>query len=75
MGEILKRNLKSRGMTLEEGVDDKLASFFAEVSKDSAFGNARGVRNVLEAALANQNMRLAQKDLNNLSADEFDRLT
>lgn len=75
MVEILKRNLKSRGMTLEEGVDDKLASFFAEVSKDSAFGNARGVRNVLEAALANQNMRLAQKDLNNLSADEFDRLT
>ena len=49
------------GYTLAEGAEDTLREILEEESKDvESFGNARGVRNLFERAIAAQADRLAQ---------------
>ncbi|MBR6185167.1 MAG: AAA family ATPase [Clostridia bacterium] len=60
MTGIFRMRCEKSGYTLEEGAWDELKKILEEESKDvDGFGNARGVRNLFERAIAAQADRLA----------------
>ena len=60
MAGIFKMRCEKSGYTLEEGAWDKLKEILARESQNvEGFGNARGVRNLFEKAIAAQADRLA----------------
>lgn len=61
MLEIFKKNVKSNGMVLGEGVEAIALDFFKTKSKEKGFGNARGVRNTFEDIKEKQDSRVASK--------------
>lgn len=61
MTAIFRMRCESSGYTLGEAGERKLREILAEESKDvKGFGNARGVRNLFESAIASQADRLAE---------------
>ena len=61
MTGIFKMRCEKSGYTLEESAWDQLKEILERESKDvEGFGNARGVRNLFEKAIAAQADRLAQ---------------
>ncbi len=59
MYSILTGMLKSRGARLDEGAEAAAKEYLAVKSGGKDFGNARGVRNVVDKVLENRNTRLA----------------
>lgn len=60
MLSIFKGMVKSRNLVLEDGMDSKIISLIQTVSKQSDFGNARGIRNVLDKICEQRNVRIAE---------------
>lgn len=58
MVEIFKGLLKSQKLNIEEGIEDLIYILLDTCSKEPNFGNARGVRNVVENVIEVQNKRL-----------------
>lgn len=71
MVEIFKENVKGRGLVLEADIEKDIHKLLKDKSRQRDFGNGRGVRNVFESVLLNQNNRLSQKDAGTLSKNDF----
>lgn len=71
MVEIFKKTIKDRGLVLDVGLEKDIHSLIREKARQRDFGNARGVRNVVENVLLNQKTRLSQKDVDTLSKNDF----
>ena len=61
MTDIFKSMVKSKGMVLEESIDDFVLNIFTQIfnKRDKNFANGRTVRNLFENVLQNQAMRIA----------------
>ena len=59
--EIAGRQLQGRGYHLAESATAALASAFEVLANDADFGNARGVRRVVDAMILAQSVRLADE--------------
>jgi SpoVK/Ycf46/Vps4 family AAA+-type ATPase len=61
MTEIFKSMVKSKGMVLEESIDNFVLNIFNQIfnKRDNNFANGRTVRNLFENVLQNQAMRIA----------------
>ena len=64
--------IKKKGKRLDTGVDKKVQELISVKSKEQNFGNARGVRNLVEAVLAMQAVRIQEKNLTGEKLDESD---
>lgn len=74
MMDIFSLRMKKAGYELSADAEDALRQTIAEKSKDvTSFGNARGVRNLFERAVARQADRLAAKQ--NITREELMLLT
>ncbi len=62
MVQIFKDNIKSTGFELDSEAESAVKSLLETKSKGKDFGNARGVRNVVEAVKRNQSVRLGNMD-------------
>ena len=51
--------IKGKGMKFEEGCDPYLQQLIARYSQASDFGNARGIRNLVDKILSSRNLRIA----------------
>ncbi len=71
MLQIFKKNIKDRGLVLDVGLENDVRALISRKSRQKDFGNARGVRNVLEKILLNQKTRLSQYDADTLSRNDF----
>ena len=60
LAEIFERMAKSKNLTLDTGVVESVERHFAAIKRDETFGNAREVRNLLEAAERSARSREAQ---------------
>lgn len=60
MINIFKNMVKQSNMKLENGIDDLLYNLILSRSKETKFGNARGVRNIYEDVLDARNERLSK---------------
>ena len=56
---ILHGMIKGKGMKFEEGCDPYLQQLIARYSQASDFGNARGIRNLVDKILSSRNLRIA----------------
>ena len=56
---ILHGMIKGKGMKFEEGCDPYLQQLIAHNSQASDFGNARGIRNLVDKILSSRNLRIA----------------
>jgi len=61
MCEIFRKMVKDRNCRLEPEADDELTSLIERCSAKEGFGNARGVRNLLELVLEKLNERIARR--------------
>jgi SpoVK/Ycf46/Vps4 family AAA+-type ATPase len=61
MTDIFKSMVKSKGMVIEESIDDFVLNIFTQIfnNRDKNFANGRTVRNLFENVLQNQAMRIA----------------
>ncbi|MBR3043693.1 MAG: AAA family ATPase [Oscillospiraceae bacterium] len=59
MLSILHGMVRSKGMVIEDGCDPLLRELIAQRSQASDFGNARGIRNLVEQMLTLRNLRIA----------------
>jgi stage V sporulation protein K len=59
MLEIFKREAKAQDLALKPQAEQALQRYFKTVEGDEGFGNGRGVRNVLEAAIVRHANRVA----------------
>lgn len=61
--EILSKMAKKSGFTLEEGLSESMREHFRQQTERSRreFGNARGIRNLLEHMIVNQANRVVQQ--------------
>lgn len=61
MTEIFNSMVKSKGMVLEESIDNFVLNIFNQIfnKRDNNFANGRTVRNLFENVLQNQAMRIA----------------
>jgi SpoVK/Ycf46/Vps4 family AAA+-type ATPase len=60
---IFKQAIKKKGKRLDTGVDEKIQELIEVRSKEQNFGNARGVRNLVEAVISTQAVRIQEKNL------------
>jgi SpoVK/Ycf46/Vps4 family AAA+-type ATPase len=60
---IFKQAIKKKGKRLDTGVDKKIQELIEVRSKEQNFGNARGVRNLVEAVISTQAVRIQEKNL------------
>ena len=58
MSEIFRQMLKGKGLHLDVDLELEVRNLLSERSRVPDFGNARGVRNVAEKVIQNQNDRL-----------------
>lgn len=58
MASIFYGMVKSRGMGIEEGCEKTVTNYIRSKASRKDFGNARGVRNLVDKVLECQNMRL-----------------
>lgn len=61
--EIFSFMIAKKGLFLGNGALDKAKLLIDKKSKDESFGNARGVRNIVESIIRNQNNRLAKSNM------------
>lgn len=73
MVTIFKGMVKGKGLYLDTDLDKEIHSLLQQKSRVSDFGNARGVRNVVEKVIENQNERLVILEQNNsdVSKNEY----
>jgi len=71
MVQIFKKYVKDSGFVLDRGLDEDIFSLLEEKKKKKDFGNARGVRNLFEAVLQNQDNRLGETDEALLSKNDY----
>lgn len=71
MVQIFKKNVKDKGLILDAGLDEDVFNLLDSKKKKKDFGNARGVRNVFEAVVLNQNNRLGEMDPALISKNDF----
>lgn len=73
MVSIFKGMIKGKGLVLEDNIEQEIYSLLEVNSKISDFGNARGVRNVVERIIENQNDRLISLEKENdiVSEEEY----
>lgn len=60
MADIFKGMVKGKKMRLQEGTEDALAQLIERRSRIPDFGNARGIRNLMEDVMEAQNSRLSK---------------
>lgn len=60
--DILKGMAEKAGLTLEDGIADRLFCYLSEMNKEEKrdFGNARGIRNLFETLVVNQANRVVE---------------
>lgn len=61
MLSILHSMVGSKGMKLEEGCDPLLQTLIAQRSQAADFGNARGIRNLVDQLIIRRNLRIAPR--------------
>jgi len=71
MVDIFKLNVKDRGLIMDVGLEEKVHALIDERKRQKNFGNARGVRNLFEEILLNQDTRLGSMDPTLLSKNDF----
>ena len=71
MVEIFKKYVKDRGLIMDVGLEQKVCALIDEKKRQKNFGNARGVRNLFEEILLNQDTRLGSMDPARLSKNDF----
>lgn len=71
MVEIFKMNVRDRGLILDVGLEKDLHQLIDSRKRQKNFGNARGVRNLFEEILLNQDTRLGSMDPTLLSKNDF----
>ena len=71
MVDIFKMNVKNRGLIMDVGLEEKVHALIDERKRQKNFGNARGVRNLFEEILLNQDTRLGSMDPALLSKNDF----
>ena len=71
---IFKQKIKSKGKHLEAEIDEKIKELITIKSKEQNFGNARGVRNLVEAVLSMQAVRIQNKNLSGEKINQSDFL-
>ncbi|MBQ9905551.1 MAG: AAA family ATPase [Oscillospiraceae bacterium] len=59
MLSILHGMVKAKGMVLEDGCDPLLRTLIAQRAEAADFGNARGIRNLVEQLISRRNLRIA----------------
>ena len=59
MLSILHSMVKGKGLVLEEGCDPYLQMLIAQRAQASDFGNARGIRNLVDQLVSIRNLRIA----------------
>lgn len=74
MVTIFKQTIKKKGKRLDSGLDKKIQELIEVKSKEQNFGNARGVRNLVEAVIAMQAVRIQDKNLTGEKLDQSDFL-
>ena len=74
MVEIYKMDLKKRGYTLDVS-DEKLHALIENRSQNRDFGNARGVRNLCDEAVARHNAALFDYDVSQLTNELITTIT
>ena len=73
--DIFVAMVKKEGLMLENGVLDKVRDLINQKHMEKDFGNARGVRNILQKVVRNKNNRIAEKLSLGEKIDEEDFLT
>ena len=73
LAQILLAMANQKGLLLMDGVGEVITELIANRCQDNDFGNARGVRNILETIIKNKNNRIAQEISagKNLGKDDF----
>lgn len=79
---IFKSMISSRNMKLSENLDEKLLTYIEGESKAQDFGNARGIRNLIDKTCEKRNLRIAtllndgkevsEEELQMLKEEDFD---
>ena len=72
MVTIFKQNIEKKGKRIENGLDKKIRELIATKSKEQNFGNARGVRNLVETVISMQAVRIQEKNLSGEKLDQSD---
>ena len=67
---IFQGMLHKRAAVLEEGAEPTAREYLAEKSKGRDFGNARGVRNIVDKVIENRNVRLARMMREHIELDK-----
>ncbi len=75
MLSIFKQTVCKGGMILDSNVEKLALAYFEVKSKETGFGNARGVRNTFEALLEKQSERISHTDFSKLSDQELQTIT
>lgn len=73
--EIFGRFAAEHAYTLGDGTEETLRSIFANAERGESFGNARFARTLFEQSLNAQALRLGQEEVEQLEADDLQRLT
>jgi replication-associated recombination protein RarA len=73
MVTIFKGMIKGKGLYLDADLGQEIRSLLEQKSRVSDFGNARGVRNVVEKVIENQNERLIalEQEKDTVSKNEY----
>ena len=74
MRTIFEGMLQGQGLKLSEQAREKLLFLLDEKSRVENFGNARGVRNLVDKTVENRNSRLAEKIRSGVELEEEDYL-
>lgn len=70
--EIFKLTVKGKGYVLNNGLEKEIAALIKkEAAKTPDFGNARGVRNVVEAVISRQKDRIATIDKEERTRNDY----
>ena len=73
--DIFASMVKKEGLFLEHGALERVRELIAQKYSEKDFGNARGVRNILQRVIRNKNNRIAGKLSLGAKMDEEDFLT
>ena len=67
---IFRQMLTDKDKRIDAGIELNIYELLDSKSKEQNFGNARGVRNIVEAVISNQAVRIQEK---NLAGEKLDR--
>ena len=72
MLSIFKGMAKSRNLIINDNLEEKLLLAIKNASKQADFGNARGIRNMLDKICEQRNVRISQMTQNNVQVTDED---